>query len=643
MFCNNTKLPGVSDTRRKVRKGENRFTFQYRLTHEKFARIRARVTGFQDTTFDDNAAVALVHCLGRPRVLIVSSDPEQAKHLADALTEQKIQVDPPRPPEGLPDSLAELQNFDLVILANVPATHPKLTQKHFQQLRLYVQELGGGLLLIGGDRAFGPGGYVRSVLEDLLPVWCNFRKEQEKPGLAMVLVLDKSGSMAEGEKLPMVKEAARGAVELLAANDRIGVVAFDDTAQWVSELRPCTEKAAVLGSLDRVQAGGATSILPGMQMAYAALDHLGSEAKYKHVILLSDGGDNVRGGDEFATVLDQMSASRITVSCVGVGADVDRLLLEQIARDGGGRSYFPGELASVPQIFAQETIQASKDALIEQPFAPIPVRRSKVLAGIDWSEAPDLNGYVLTVIKPTSEQILVTHKADPLLAWWRTGLGMCGAFTSDAESRWAEPWISNWPTGFSRFWAQVARHLMRRQDVEGYEIQFTRRGPTVGVRLDAVDLLGEFLNDAETHLKILDPRQDERVLAVAQTAPGRYATEFEAPLRGEYLLRLTQTSQGSAVFQQTRGLAVGYPEELRLLPTDERLLREIASSSGGRFRPDPESVFALPETAASRDVALWPYLATLAAVLFLCDVVLRRVELGRLLAPVKSNSFARAP
>ena len=98
------------------------------------------------------------------------------------------------------------------------------------------------------------------------------------------------------------------------------------------------------------------------------------------------------------------------------------------------------------------------------------------------------------------------------------------------------------------------------------------------------------------------------MLAVGQSAPGRYATEFETPLRGEYLLRLTQTSHGRTVFQQTRGLAIGYPEELRLLPTDLDLLRQIASSSGGRFRPEPESVFAVSETAASREVALWPYL-----------------------------------
>jgi Ca-activated chloride channel family protein len=528
--CNTTKMPKVGETRRKIKKGENRFAFQYRLTHETMATIRAHFTGVEDTRLDDNSARALVSCVGPPRVLIVSGDPRQAEHLADALGEDKIQVDPPRPPEGLPDSLAQLQNYDLVVLANVPATHPKLTQKHFQQLRIYVQQLGGGLLLIGGDHSFGPGGYARSVVEDLLPVYCDFRKEQEKPRLAMVLVLDKSGSMAEGLKLEMVKEAARGAVELLAAKDQVGIVAFDYVPNWVSELKPCSDKAAVFDSLARIHAEGGTLILPALEQAYQALDRIGNDARYKHVILLSDGEDNARGASDpaFASLVNQMSASRITVSCVGVGHDVDRELLESIARQGAGRCYFPEELASVPQIFAQETIQASKDALIEQPFEPVVVRPAKALAGIDWSLAPLLGGYVLTRPKPTSELVLRTPSYDPLLAWWRTGLGMCGAFTSDAETRWAEPWISNWPGGFSRFWAQVVRQLMRRQDVDGYQIEITRHGRAAAVTLDALDPAGEFQNEAHTELTVVHGVRTFPTRVVPQSAPGRYSTLFEA-------------------------------------------------------------------------------------------------------------------
>ena len=150
LFDSNGSIRPAGDSRIKVHKGENTFLITHRLVDQTFARMVAKVRGFRDTRYDDNTARGLVWCVGRPRVLLVEGNLAMANHLADALGQQQIQVDPLRPPEGLPDSLAELQNYDLIILSNVPATHPKLTQNHFQQLRRYVQELGGGLLLIGG-------------------------------------------------------------------------------------------------------------------------------------------------------------------------------------------------------------------------------------------------------------------------------------------------------------------------------------------------------------------------------------------------------------------------------------------------------------------------------------------------------------
>ena len=62
-------------------------------------------------------------------------------------------------------------------------------------IRTYVQDLGGGLVMIGGDQAFGLGGYYKTTIEEILPVRSDFEKEKEKPSIAMVLVIDKSGSM----------------------------------------------------------------------------------------------------------------------------------------------------------------------------------------------------------------------------------------------------------------------------------------------------------------------------------------------------------------------------------------------------------------------------------------------------------------
>ena len=153
-----------------------------------------------------------------------------------------MQVDV-RPPRGAPESLAELQNYDLFILSNVPAT--SLSLRQMEVARTYVQDLGGGLMMLGGDQSFGLGGYYKTSLEEILPVRSDFEKEKEKPSLALMLVIDKSGSMG-GEKIEMAKEAARAAVELLGPSDKVGVLAFEGENFWISEMHPATDKGFVL-------------------------------------------------------------------------------------------------------------------------------------------------------------------------------------------------------------------------------------------------------------------------------------------------------------------------------------------------------------------------------------------------------------
>ena len=83
------------------------------MTGERLAEYTARVNGFKDKLLDNNAARGLVFTSGKPRVLLVDSDPKQAKHLAFALEQEGIQVDI-RPPQGMPDTLSDLQNYELL-------------------------------------------------------------------------------------------------------------------------------------------------------------------------------------------------------------------------------------------------------------------------------------------------------------------------------------------------------------------------------------------------------------------------------------------------------------------------------------------------------------------------------------------------
>lgn len=608
----------------KLKKGENRLTLPQSIEQGGLTQITARIVGCRDTLLDNNVDFGLVFTAGKPRVLLADSDPEQARPLSWALEEQEFQVDV-RPPQGIPETLAELQNYDLVILSNVPAT--ALTGRQMQSVRTYVQDLGGGLVMLGGDQSFGLGGYYKTTLEEILPVRSDFEKEKEKPSLAMMLVVDKSGSMG-GEKIEMAKEAARAAVELLGPSDQVGVLAFDGDNFWISDLHPCNDKGYVLDRIAALEAGGGTSMAPAMEEAFETLRS--AVAKLKHVIILTDG---VSEPGDFRGIAESMAAERITVTTVAMGSDADQGLLEEIAQVGAGRYYLADDPGQVPQIFAKETVTASKSAINEQPFTPTVVRPSQVLADVGLEEAPFLLGYVITRPKPTAEVILATENGDPLLAWWRYGLGMSAAFTSDAKARWGAEWLS-WPQ-FGQFWAQVARHALRRAEAKGTVVQVDRKGPRTTVSLDAIEPSGKFLNRAETELTLIDPALGTRTLEMAQTAPGRYQAEFETARPGQYQLQFAQSKDGQALGRQSRGLAVGYPDELRLRPANADLMRSIAETTSGRHDLKAEAVFDPPTRTAPRTTALWPYLLGLAALIFVVDVALRRVDLTLLSRPAR--------
>jgi hypothetical protein len=385
-------------------------------------------------------------------------------------------------------------------------------------------------------------------------------------------------------------------------------------------MHPCSDKGYVLDRIAALEAGGGTNMAPAMEEAFETLRS--TVAKLKHVIILTDG---VSEPGDFRGISESMAAERITVSTVAMGEDADQALLEEIAQVGSGRYYVADDPAQVPQIFAKETVTASKSAINEQPFTPTVVRPTQVLADVGLEDAPFLLGYVITRPKPTSEVVLATENGDPLLSWWRYGLGMSVAFTSDAKSRWGAEWLS-WPS-FGQFWAQVARHALRKAEAKGTVVQVERKGRRTTVSLDAIEPSGKYLNRADTELTLIDPSLGTKAIEMAQTAPGRYQAEFDVARAGTYQLQFSQSKGGQAIGRQSRGLAVGYPDELRLRPANAELLRTIAETTSGRHDLKAENVFDPPSRTAPRTTPLWPYLVAVAGLIFVLDVALRRIDL----------------
>ncbi len=529
------------------------------------------------------------------RVLLVDSKPLLSRHLAAGLKGQDIDAEV-RPPRAVPKSLAELRGYELVILSNVPAA--ALATRQMEAMRSYVRDFGGGLIVIGGDRALTPGGYRHTTLEEILPVLCDSRKE--KPSLAMVLVIDRSKSMEKGGAMEWAKEATRRAVGMLGPKDQLGVIAFEETGNWVSRLHPCTVsgragKPLILERINTIEPGAGTNMYPAVEKAYLALDE--AFAELKHMIILTDG---ISHPGDFQSLLSEIAASGITVSTVGVGPEVAVPLLEDIARIGRGHFYYCADPAAMPKIFALDTASAGKVGISQQPFVPRLVHHERFLEGVDFRQMPLLWGHVQTRPKPSGRVILASGEGDPVLIWWRFGSGVSAVFTSDVQNRWAADWLK-W-SDFGPFWAQLARHAMRKDPARNFTLDARIRQNRVTVSLEAVDPEGQFLNNAKASLTVVEPERNSRKLPLGQVAPGRYATEFTAPRDGTYHLELALISERRTVFKRSAGLIVDHIEEHK-----------------------PAAVFTPTEQTLVRTIVFWPRLLTMALLIFVLDIAVRRL------------------
>ena len=122
---------------------------------------------------------------------------------------------------------------------------------------------GGGVLAIGGSSTFAAADYRQTVLEGILPVGALAEAEPRQASLALVLVIDKSGSMGDDQRLELAKLAARRVVNLLAEQDQLGVLAFATDSSWVTPIAPDTNKPELEKRIDALRRRRRHEHVPG--------------------------------------------------------------------------------------------------------------------------------------------------------------------------------------------------------------------------------------------------------------------------------------------------------------------------------------------------------------------------------------------
>src|SRR5579864_8492060 len=416
---------------------------------------------------------------GPPRVLIVEGAPGDGQYLAQALQADGLLVDVTNPQSG-PFQTDTLNNYASVVLANVPAN--LMSNDGMSALKNYVQSHGGGLVVSGGDQAYGPGLYSRTPLEDALPVRADLRGSTLQTGVALVLAIDTSGSMSQDVGgttiMDLAKDAALAAAESLGAGDVIGVISFEDKSSWALQPTPADQMDSISAAVGQMTPGGGDDTLAGaLNLGYSGLHDV--QARIKDEVILTDG--ETPSGD-YASILQQMRADNISVSTIGIGEQADTQQLQQLAQAGGGAYYNGSDPFDLPQLVLKETQQLQRAAIVEQPTQAVAVGDSPALNGIDPRQLPALRGYVATTPKPQSSVILASPSADPLLVEWQYGLGRVIAWTSDVSNRWSTDWL-NQGQSFGQFWAQVVKRSMRPAEDPNRQVSVALKGDQATISL----------------------------------------------------------------------------------------------------------------------------------------------------------------
>ena len=591
-----------------IKAGANSFEFEIPLGQDIKPSFRGE-TDFQgDANLKNNVCTIAPAVKNTPSIL-VAGDRKDTSNI-DALLDSMGLKHADYPSRQVPGSMDIVSAFSEVILANV--AHGDLTGEFEASLETCVKEKGTGLIVVGGENTFAPGGYEKTRLENMLPVTCSMKGQKRQPDTGLVLALDCSGSMDDRSggvrKIDLVKQAAVQSSQVLDTEDYLGVIGFSDVVEWVVPFGQAKDKGQIKNDIGKLSPKGGTLILPALEKAEKALEN--ADVKVKHIILLTDGQAEKSGYED---ILNSMKKSGITLSTVAVGRDSDRDLLESLSKAGGGRSYYAEDLYEVPEIFTKETYLGTKKYLNNESFTPQKADESEFFKNIPL---PVLYGYTGTGIKEGADMILRSGNDDPVLAQWSYGLGKVAAWTPDLSGKWSRDWIQ-WD-GFRREWGKLVNACLS-SGPDDMDIRIERKG--YDVSLFAQTGLNEQGQTAEAGIR--DGEGNTKQIRLEQVRPGEFAGNASLEKTGEYFLTFRLIKDGKIIKNASRILHIDYSPEYALSAEDAKGLYFLAK--GGLINKDAD-VFLLPLDRKNTgfqdpDFILLP----LAFVLFILDIWVRKV------------------
>ena len=629
LLRNNQRL---SAGKRSVPSGLSRLIFRDKAVQPGTHQYSLRIAGNEsDPVPENNTAKVLVGIQGARPILHITTASNSG--LANLLNAGGLDVKT-APPSAYNWSLDELSGYSAVLIENVFADEIGLYG--MENLAVWVRETGSGFMMTGGKHAYGPGGYFKSPLEPVMPVSMELRREHRKLSLAIVVAMDRSGSMSMPvgggrAKIDLANLATAQVFDMLSPTDEFGVIAVDSAPHIIVDLAEVDNLGHARYRILRIASqGGGIFVYEALSAASSML--LRAQAGARHIILFADAADSEQPG-RYVELLEECRKANITVSVVGLGtpSDVDAGLLRDIARRGGGRCYFTKNAEELPRLFAQDTFVVARSTFVDEPTPIKTTGGMAALTGTQYQIPPSIGGYNLCYIRPDANLAAVTldeYKA-PVVAAWHAGTGRVLCYTGEADGAHTGA-IANWKdignlfTGLARWTAGDSGNLPAgmlltqrvRNGVGQIQLHLDpEREGEVFRKIPSVTVLRGVVGETPTVSKTKLSWMSADTLAV------------NVPIHGGETALATVAVPGAGTVSLPP-ICLPYSPEFKPAPDESGIgtLERLAKASGGKSRISLSGIWDdMPRNP--RLIELAPWLLIAALLLLLLETLERRTGL----------------
>lgn len=488
-------------------------------------------------------------------VLFIGSSSDELTNLKNLNSfSEKTKIDSYIDRTDVPYLLSDLVKYDEIIVSNTNLTELDHSEDFINNLYTAVNDYGKTLMTFGSTFSGQAANGASAKYNDLLPI-----QNQSDGAKALVLVIDRSGSMSTDSRLSKAKNGAIKVLDVLNENDMVSIVSFSDTVKVHQAMTSVKNKDQIIEAISKIKVDGGTVLSSGLKEAQKQLS--GLDVEYKNIITLTDG--STASGDESKCLrlVSDMADENICSSFINITNSSGANFLKKCANKGNGSYYYCRTAASLENIILTSVSNdmANKPVIgdSDTPSFAVQINNINDPTIIDGdskktiSSFQPVTGYIFSHMKPDADTVLtvqykktitdesgnsnVVVSTAPLFAYWTYGKGTVASFTSNIGGDYAE-WTQDFRTdnsGKTFLKNMVTQCLPSRSATSPIDITYTNNGFSSAVSVLASDNNPE----ARAHIKVVDPN-------------GKSIGEYDFYFDGKYYsgtIDLSVDSQGKVI------------------------------------------------------------------------------------------------